>query len=418
MRSTATLILAAVLWGACAGADVFRKSGKFIPVGPNPSAIIALDLNGDNLPEIVTADLGTLNDLRGSTERPANDELSLLMAQPDLTYTRRPLRVGFGPFALDWGEMDDSRGSDIVVACFHDARNRDLFVLRNLGDNLFEPREFTLADETLTYQRMRDSEGQPVFATPGLTSVVVRDFNGDGFRDVVATGWCSDVLVFFPGAAEKCLGEPRLIAAPGGPRSVAAADFNKDGKLDLVTTQYSSGEVAVWKGDGKGSFEPVNRFSSRGRLPHKVAVADFNRDNILDIVVTQCEAEDSAVIFYGDGDFSFSVSQELTLGKDPDVLEHEIRDLVVEDLDGNGRPDIALACYGSGQVNVFFGMSTDSGVPQRFHKEQYTFDEARPRALCAADLNQDGSLDLAVTLWPQNTVTFLMGRPPQTSKED
>ncbi len=399
-----------------AGADVFKRQGKMIPVGPNPCAMVAAHLNGDDILDIVTADLGRLNDPRDS-ERPANDELSLLLGQKDGSYVRQPLRVEFGPYALAVANMDAQRGLDILVACFHATRNRDLVLLRNIGEALFEPLVFTVPDDGLAYLRQRDGSDTPLFPTPGLTSFVLADFNGDGYRDLVATGWASDVLVYFPGVAEKYFGDPKTIPAPGGPRDIQMADFNRDGRSDLVTTMYSSGEVALWRGEGGGVFSPAGRFSSRGRLPHKVRVADVNRDDRLDLVVTQCYSEDSVVLFYGDGAFGFSLSQEIALGKDPDLLEEEIRDIVVDDFDGNGRPDVALACYGSGRVTVLLNTSTDSSLPQAFLRENYSFPDAKPRALCVGDFNGDGGKDLAVGLWEANAVTLLLGPGKKPSAE-
>jgi hypothetical protein len=181
----------------------------------------------------------------------------------------------------------------------------------------------------------------------------------------------------------------------------------------LAVALYSSNEVGVWKGKGDGTFEPAARFSSRGRLPSKIDVADVNRDGKLDIVVSHCYSDDSIVIFYGEGAFSFSTSQEIVLGTDRSVLEHEIRDLVVADLDGDKKPDIAAACFASKQVAVLINESPGSALPQAFRRETYAFDSGRPRALCTADVNKDGGTDLLVALWEENSVAFLIGTPPK-----
>lgn len=405
----------ALAWPA--SADLFVKSTKTVPVGPNPSAIVAADLNGDNRIDIVTADRGTLADWR-TVERPANDELSLLIAQEDLSYVRQPLKVDFGPYALAVANVDTEKAPDILAACFHATRNQDLVLLRNIGQNLFERKDLRVPDQAVTYKRKTDSDNNPLYPTPGLTSVAVRDFNGDGYRDAVATGWCSDTLVFFPGDAEDFLGDPEMMDAPGGPRDVQAADFNNDGKLDLAVTLYSAGEIGIWEGDGKGAFIQAARFASRGRLPHKLRVQDINLDDKPDLIVSQCYTEDSILIFYGDGGFGFSISQEILLGESREKLEQEIRDIVVEDMDANGRPDIVAACYGSGQVIVLQNVSSETTAPQRFRHETYTFDKAKPRALCVADFNADGAKDLGVALWEPNTVAQLLGTPKEKEKAE
>ncbi|MBE0558166.1 MAG: VCBS repeat-containing protein, partial [Proteobacteria bacterium] len=154
-------------------------------------------------------------------------------------------------------------------------------------------------------------------------------------------------------------------------------------------------------------------FPTRGRLPSKVRAADLDRDGKIDLVVSHCYTDDTIVIFFGDGGFRFSVSQEIMLGKDRETAEQEIRDIVVDDLTGNGRPDIAAACYGSGEIAVLIntGGEGNTGAGRLpFRRETYSFENSRPRALCTADFNQNGKKDLAVALWQSNAVGLLISR--------
>jgi hypothetical protein len=377
---------------------------------------VAQDLNGDGMPEIVTADRGTMRDPR--EEKPANDELSLLIAERELTYERQTARSGFAPYCIEVANIDARKAPDLVVGSFHAARGRDLTLFRNLNDNLFEPVYFNVPDDFLGYERMNDGDNQAIFTKPGITSVAVQDFDHDGFRDVIATGWASDVLVLFPGHATEYFSDPRFIRAPGGPRDIALGDFDKDGETDLVTTLYSADQVALWKGDGTGDFKEVERFASRGSLPHKVRVRDMNGDGTADLVVSHCYASDSIGVFYGQDGFRFAVSQEIVLTDMEDlaqsraILEHEIRDIRVGDYDRNGRQDIAAACFASGQVVVLMNVSEDDEVPQTFRQETYTYDSGKPRALCQGDFNSDGRPDLAVAVWGRDTnaVVLLLGK--------
>ena len=393
-------------------AEVLKKYGKDVKVGPNPSGVAAADLNDDGIVDIVTVNTGTMGDPR--QERPANDEVSVMIGAPGIEYTSEPrLRTDFAPYTLALGNVDALKAPDIVVGCFMAVRHNDLWLFRNLGEGLFEPSSFRVPEKGYTYKRMLDGDQRPVFTAPGITSLVLADFNKDGFRDVVAAGWSSDVLIYFPGVADKFFGDPTFTPAGDGPRDVKAADLNGDGALDLAVTLYASNEVGVWKGKGDGTFEPAGRFSSRGRLPNKLAAADINRDGKMDLVVSHCYSDDSIVIFYGEGDFSFSTSQEIVLGTDRSLLEHEIRDIVVADLDGDKRPDIAAACFASKEVNVLFNESPGSSIPQTFRRETYKFDAGRPRALCTGDVNKDGGPDLLVALWEENSVAFLLGPAPK-----
>ncbi|HUW59980.1 MAG TPA: VCBS repeat-containing protein [Candidatus Bathyarchaeia archaeon] len=410
MRKLLLLLAILVLISWSAAAQTFTKHAKNYQVGPNPNAIVAADLNEDGIPDLVTANTGELNDPR--QERPANDELSLLLSSAPLEYVvQPPFKTDFGPYALAIANIDGKQAPDIVAASFLAVYNRDITLFRNVGPSLFESASFTVSDDTLPYNRMLDGDNEPVFTKPGITSIILPDINKDGFRDIIATAWSSDALVYIPGQDATWFGKPQFTLAASGPRDVAAADFDNDKNLDLAVALYTSGEIGLWKGNSAGVFEPVTRFSSRGKLPTTIRLADINGDGKTDILVSHCHTDDSIVIFYGDGAFSFSVSQEILLGDQRNVLEHEIRDLVVQDLNGDGRPDIAAACYGSKDVIVLVNSSSGTSVPQSFSRETYSFDNGRPRALCAADFNKDGALDIAAALWEANAVSILLGTP-------
>ncbi len=409
------LTLAMALVAVQAGAAVFQVASQRVQVGPNPSAIAVADLNDDGFPDIVTADTGALSDPR--QERPANDELSVLLTTGPMAYEPIPrLRSDFAPYDIAIANMDALKAPDIIVASFMAVRTQDIALFRNMGDKLFEPLYFGIPDETLPYLRNRDSDDEPVFTVPGLTSIAVADFNQDRFRDIIATAWSSDLLVHFQGRADVYLAEPQFIAAPGGPRRVRVLDVDGDGALDLAVALYNANEVGLWKGDGTGGFAAAGRFMTRGRLPSDLEVGDINGDGKPDLIVSHSYSEDSIVVFYGDGTFSYGTSQELLVGPDRHVLEHEIRDITVADMNGDSRLDIAAACFASRSVAVFLNSSEDSALPQKFVSETYPFDQARPRALCAGDLDNNGATDLAVALWDANAVGFLMGKAPTTKK--
>jgi len=391
-------------------AGALSKRARLFPVGPNPSAIAAKDLNGDGLPEIITADRGPMTDPR--EERPANDELSLLIAQDALDYVRHhpSLKTGFAPYDIALANIDALKWPDIIVAGFMAVRHRDISLFLNIKhENLFKPVEFRIPDEALSYCRFKDGDGVPLFTVPGLTAIAVSDLNHDGLRDLIATGWSCDVLVFLPGHAQTYFGTPQFIPAAGAPVDIELADFDADGYTDLAVALYATGEIALFKGDAQAQYREVGRFPTRGRLPTKLKVSDINDDGRADLIVSHCHTDDAIVVFYGDGAFSFSVSQEIVLGSDREVLEHEIRDLAVADFDGNQRPDIAAACYASGRVAVLLNQTEDRARSRDFREESYSFEKARPRALCVADFDRNGRDDLAVALWDADAVGLLLG---------
>lgn len=404
-------LLVTTVLAPAADAQLFRGRSRLFQVGPNPCSVVARDLNDDGLPEIVTADRGELADLR--EQRPANDELSLLIAQPGGSYVKHnpSLKTDFGPYDVAIANIDALKWPDIVVVNFHAVRHQDVMLFLNLKqEGIFNPVPFKVPDEGLGYFRHVDGEGEPLYSKPGLSALIIQDINRDGLRDLVATGYSSDVLVYLPGHADTYFDESQIKISPatGGPCSLQLADFDRDGEADVAAAMKASGQIAVFRGDGQGSFLEKTRFPACGNLPNRLKLGDVNGDGITDIAVSHDDTDDSIAIFYGDGNFKFTIAQQVELGEDLQVLEHGIRDFVLEDLNGDGRLDIAAACHASGKVILFINTSQDNSRVQSFTRETYSFEEGRPAALCAADVNGDTRPDLVVALWQANAVCILM----------
>jgi hypothetical protein len=426
IKNFVSFVFSLLLLGALpVWAASFKKHEPLIPVGPNPSAIVAGDLNGDGVPDMVTADRGVLNDPR--EEQPANNELSVLMARGPLDYEKHhpSPRTDSAPYALALANIDALKWPDILAVSFLAVKNEDLHLFLNLrSENILEPHSFRIPDETLAYARQRDGDGVPLFTTPGLTSLAVADFDQDELRDVVMTAWSSDALIFLPGEAEGYFGEARIQACVGGPRDVALGDFNGDGNQDLAVTLYGKHQVALFRGDGAGNFEEVQRFSSRGRLPNRIRQGDMDGDGRPDLAVAHGYTDDSVSIFYGTGDFQFNVSEEILLGEDREVLEHEIRDIALDDFDLDGRLDLAAACFSSATVQVFLSGNEKRvrqvhGYPRESYQFKFNRDEAAPpRALCTVDFDGNGAPDIAAALWNADAVGILLSRakPEQAPK--
>jgi len=128
------------------------------------------------------------------------------------------------------------------------------------------------------------------------TSVAVADLNGDRKPDVVVANCaafgsqdCSGggSLAVFLGNGDGTFQPATTYDSGGGNTfSVAVADVDGDGKPDLVVVNLGSSTVSVLLGNGDGTFQSAIIYDSGGLYPTSVAVADVNGDGKLDLVVS------------------------------------------------------------------------------------------------------------------------------------
>jgi hypothetical protein len=224
----------------------------------------------------------------------------------------------------------------------------------------------------------------------GGYSIVSADFNGDGKLDLATeTGDSISILL---NNGDGTFAPPFQVALlPGLPHSLAVGDFNGDGKLDLAVafdpnSGSTGGEVAVLLNEGHGTFATPAIYAVGGWV-NSVAVADFNGDGKPDIAVPKSGPglpwDDGFVsILLNNGDGTFTPSSTYAVGGTPDTI-------VAADLNGDGKPDLATADWGSSTTSVL--ISNGNGT---FSSAASYPTMAYPNSIIAADLNGDGKLDL------------------------
>ena len=233
------------------------------------------------------------------------------------------------------------------------------------------------------------------------TSVVVADVNRDGKPDILLAIACANSPQCTIGGVGVLLGngdgtfQPSVTVNSGqyNDQSLAVADVNRDGKLDLLLTFYctssctADGGVAVFLGNGDGTFQAPVTYGSGGFGTTSVAVADANGDNKLDLFVGGCGGHSSCVgggvsLMLGNGDGTFAAPVNFYSGGQPSFLS-------VADVNKDGSSDLIL---GNGGVVVALG----NGDGSFRAPVTYASGGLNPASLAVEDLNDDGSLDLLV----------------------
>lgn len=196
--------------------------------------------------------------------------------------------------------------------------------------------------------------------------------------------------------------DPPLLFSTGitgsapGPNGVAAADLDGDHHVDLVVSHEAAGVVAILHNDGTGGFIPIATLAV-GTSPGGVACGDLDGDGFVDVVVANRASNDVSVI-RNLGALVFAPSAQHPVGADP-------RTVVLVDVDGDGRSDIVTPNDLGNDVSVLMnsgalGFAAAVSIPLG--------SAVGPRALAAADLDGDGRPDLAVANHGSASVSILM----------
>lgn len=237
--------------------------GNFLPpmefsVGDYPWGMEIADLNGDSLPDIVTAnvDAETISIL-------FHDQANVGSFLPAVHYAG-----GQRPYAVSIGHLNGDGLFDIAIANSHTDESVSI-----VFQDLDSPGDF-LPAINLPY------EG-------GASSIAVKDLNNDGFMDIA-----TEDLIFMQDNLNP--GEfltPIPINYGGWNIRVEAHDLNDDLLNDLVISNHGLRDgrnagvlVLINDPDLPGNFlEPVKY--STANDPYKIVVEDFNKDNLPDLAV-------------------------------------------------------------------------------------------------------------------------------------
>ncbi len=237
------------------------------------------------------------------------------------------------------------------------------------------------------------------------SSTVVADFNHDGKPDfaIAMTGDDSIWIYFGDGAGGYSL--PVILPLLGAsPTALVTAELNQDGNADLVVVEAASNTVGVLLGKGDGTFQPEHQVAVDS--PLSLAVGDFNGDGKTDVIVGQMPAGQifgqryapfSFLAGDGTGNLAAPVRQNSPL------LLAEGDALAAADLNNDGKLDLVVVCsectYETGTVQVYLGNGDGTF---RNSVSFYIFTPSNGAgelitAVNVGDLNHDGCQDMVLS---------------------
>ena len=197
----------------------------------------------------------------------------------------------------------------------------------------------------------------------GPTSVAIADFDGDGKPDLAVTNFNAKTFSVLRNKVAGNVIDTTSFAAKvdfttgTGPHALAVGDLNNDGKPDIVVANQGSNTISVFSNNAvsgtitTASFVAKVDIASGGESPYYITIANIDGDNKPDILTANLVLNNISVIKnnYVSGAVStnsFSPFVNFGTGNYPFSV-------AVADVDGDGKPDLAVPNYGNNNVSVY-----------------------------------------------------------------
>ncbi|MFC2088519.1 FG-GAP repeat domain-containing protein, partial [Calditrichota bacterium] len=361
--------------------------------GTNPWSVALGDLNGDGKPDMaVVNNSQSLVSILLNTTTPGASTPSFSM--------QTVFSTGTNPKFVSIADLNSDGKRDLAITNYSD--HSVSVLLNTTPPGATTPSFSAKTDFTTGYNP---------------ESVSLGDLNGDGRPDLaVAHSGQTTVAVLLntttPGAAIPTFSSIAGVNTDNASSSVSIGDLNGDGKPDLAVTNsdyISDNNVSVIlnttaPGASTPSFSSKTDFAT-GSIPLSVSVGDLNGDGKPDLAAVN-QGSNSVSVFTnittpGSSTPSFSTKADFTTGSAP-------RSISIEDLNGDGLPDISVVNFSSDNVSVFFN-TTSAGTPEVFFNSKTDFfTQTYPQSVSTGDLNGDGKPDLVVTVFGPNAVAVLL----------
>jgi hypothetical protein len=342
-------------------------------VGAQPRDVTVGDLNGDALPDLVSANGGSAN-------------VSVLInAGAGIFPNHVEYATPSYPSVVRVGDAGQDNRPEIFVGTFSPfvSDTNRVYVLPNLGDGTFGGR----------------SAFDPVL--DGIGGLGLGDVNNDGHLDFVDTRWNGGVVHAFFGNGNGAffVGSPiATLSTPGNPVIV---DVNADTKVDLLVPRYNTNAVAYMQGLGNGNFGAPYNAVTGGTGTLETAAADLDRDGIVDVAALDAGSH-SISLFKGANLASLGTADRRSLlGATSGLALADVnRDGIVDIVFGN---DAVGTLFGQGTGTIGTSIKPFSGAvaPSPPIGEKY--------GLALGDLDRNGTLDAVVAGSAANAVSVLHG---------
>jgi len=222
---------------------------------------------------------------------------------------------------------------------------------------------------------------------------IVIDEDQDGHLDYLVASIGGSAVEFLRGDGfGHLVRDAQVLALNNTPRTLTSVHANQDTLPDLAVVSSSNSRVQIWLRQPDGTYQAGGSITT-GTGPFRALSADFDADGFEDLIIGS-EISDDLTLAFGTGDGNF-----------PDVsvipLPNDLTELTYLSLDPDNLPDLLLT-NGQGAISTMLNLGDRVFGQLRFYSIGIL-----PIGMVTADLDGDGDEDVVVAKQGDDSLALL-----------
>ncbi len=336
--------------------------------GPGTQSVVIGDLNGDGKPDVVSANYPNTISIFRNTSTSGSINAASFAPKIDISSGENPMDAAIG-------DVDGDGKLDLVIVNFQD---RTFSVFRNTSNS-----------DSITFApRVNVATGR------GVYSVAIGDIDCDGKPDIITSNYEDNTFSVFRNTSTigsistGSFASAVDFATGTNPMGVAIGDLDEDGKADIIISTFTNLLSVYRNTSSPGSISVAGKIDYvTGSGQSSVAVSDLDSDGKLDIIKTN-NAEHTFSVFRNTSSFgSVSFASKVDF-----ATEQNPRTVALGDVDGDGKPDVAIHTIGGPAVSMFRNTSTAGSIS--FTDRVNSAATFGPQCILVGDIDGDNRPDI------------------------